>query len=61
MSTPSTEKLLDMENLQYQRHNDTHIIIFNNSELADLYRNTTSQMTNYDEAPVEPPLTPEFK
>ena len=60
MSSPSSEKLLDVENLQYQRHNDTHFIIFNSSEMADLYRNSTPQMTDYEEGPIEP-LTPEFK
>ena len=44
-----------MENLQYQRHNDTHIIVYNDSDLPDLYQNN-SNLTDFDEA-----MVPEFK
>ena len=48
-----------MEKLQYQRHNATHIIIYNNSELPDFYQNNSIQ-ADYDDASMEP-LVPEFK
>ena len=44
-----------MENLQYQRHNDTHIIVYNDSDLPDFYQNN-SNLTDFDEA-----MVPEFK
>lgn len=44
-----------MEKLQYQRHNDTHIIVYNDSDLPDFYQNN-SNLTDFDEA-----MVPEFK
>ena len=44
-----------MEKLQYQRHNDTHIIVYNDSDLSDFYQNN-SNLTDFDEA-----MVPEFK